>query len=366
MTSPKERYQRDLQQPDFHPDPTQAHAVALTQALFEKLCQPIATPKPSLLSQFFKKPKTSALKGLYLWGGVGRGKTYIIDSFYDCLPHGQKMRVHFHRFMQDIHKELKKLPNTADPLNIVAANLAAHVRVLCLDEFHVHDITDAMLLSNLLHGLFENGTTLVTTSNIHPKDLYKNGLQRERFLPAIDLIQRHTEVVELNGATDYRLELLEKSGTYHTPIDHESEHKMLQHFSELNNEPTRIQEPVVINERAIETLGLCTDIIWFDFRQICETARSSADYLEIAQTYHTVLVSNVFQLNAAKDDVAKRFIHLIDALYDHNVKLVISAACEPPELYQGKKLQHEFQRTASRLQEMRSHDYLGSAHRSDI
>lgn len=359
--TPLERYQYDLSENGFIPDPVQAQAVEMTHALYHRLINQNLHKKTFLKKLFGRAIEPT--KGLYFWGGTGRGKTYLLDSFYESLPFAEKRRVHFHHFMQDVHHRLKQLPKTPDPLPIVARQLAADTRLICLDEFHVNDITDAMLLGGLLEAIFAHGVTLVTSSNIAPDDLYKNGLQRERFMPAIALIKRHTDVFHLDNHTDYRLALLEKSGTYHSPLNERSAQLMCQHFEDLNNESEHIIRPIKVNGREIDTLGWCSDIVWFDFKAICETPRSAADYLDIASNYHTVLLSNIPQLGEEQDDAAKRFIHLIDALYDHQVKLVVSAESEPEQLYLGERMSFPFQRTISRLAQMRSHDYLALPHK---
>ncbi len=359
--SPKERYQSDLQQRGFHADAAQVQAVAQLQSLYEQLLQPL--PARGFLDRWLKRAP-EPVRGLYLWGGVGRGKTYLMDCFYDSLPLAEKRRLHFHHFMRQIHEELQKLPKTPDPLPIVAEAVAARVRVLCLDEFHVHDIGDAMLLAGFLKALFEQGVTLVTTSNIEPQQLYKNGLQRERFLPAIELIERHTRTLHLDAGRDYRLELLERGGTYHLVSPQESEAKLARQFERLAPGAGRRGQWLEINRRQIETRAIADDVVWFDFPALCATPRSAADYLEIARMFHTVLVGPIPQLGEATDDVAQRFIHLVDALYDHNVKLIATAEEPPPRLYTGQRHTFAFQRTTSRLLEMGSAHYLKRAHRT--
>ncbi len=304
------------------------------------------------------------MRGLYIWGGVGRGKTHLMDHFFEAMPFTEKQRVHFHRFMQGIHAELKTLPRTPDPLQIIAKRLASKIRLLCLDEFHVNDIGDAMLLAGVLKTLFENGVTLVTTSNIPADRLYQNGLQRERFLPAIDLLKRHTEALHLDGDQDYRSELLERTGTFHLNNENDVTPLLKQQFSSLARNNIVMAAKLHINQREIDTISVSDDVAWFEFGALCETPRSSADYLEIAREYHAVIISDVPQLSEAKDDAAQRFIHLIDALYDHSVKTIISAAVRPADIYTGRRHGFAFQRTASRLQEMASEQYLSKAHRS--
>ena len=345
----------------FEPDPAQLKVIADLQQLHQALTA--IQPSPSLLARLFNR-KPDPVPGLYIWGGVGRGKTYLMDHFYEANPFPEKQRVHFHRFMQSIHTELKSLPKSPDPLPIIATRLAQQIRLLCLDEFHVQDIGDAMLLAGFLKALFENGVTLVTTSNIPADQLYKNGLQRERFLPAIELIKRYTRESHLDGDTDYRTELLERTGTYHLNNYDDCKEILQQQFNSLAPNNITMAARLNINQREISTIAVSDDVAWFDFSAICETPRSSSDYLEIARDYHTIIISDVPQLNEAKDDVAQRFIHLIDALYDHNVKTIISAAVKPAGIYAGRRHTFAFQRTTSRLQEMASESYLMKAHRA--
>jgi len=356
--TPLERYQQDCVEKQLRADPAQQQAVRLLDALYHQLLQP---PKFSLW-QRLRRQSPAPVRGIYLWGGVGRGKSYLADLFYDALPFGEKRRVHFHRFMQQIHQALKLLPKSPDPLEIVAKKIAAELRVLCLDEFHVSDIADAMLLSGLLKALFANGVTLVTSSNIPIHALYKNGLQRERFLPAIGLLQHHTQEFNLDGGTDYRLNLLEKSGSYHTPLDDQAAQALQQQFASLVTESPQWDLTITVNNREIVVKALAGEVIWFDFPQLCQTPRSATDYLEIARCYPTVLISDIPKIHHENDGVTKRFIDLIDALYDHHVKLIASADVPAEQIYLGERLAFPFQRTVSRLQEMRSHRYLSQPH----
>ncbi len=360
--TPKERYRRDLRRPGFEHDPEQARAVEALDTLYHRLLEP--PPKPTLW-QRLRGERPGPVRGLYLWGGVGRGKTYLMDTFFDCIPFEEKERLHFHRFMQQIHEQLKKLPKTPDPLPIVAHEVARRVRLLCLDEFFVHDIGDAMLLAGFLEALFENGVTLVTTSNVAPRDLYRNGLQRQRFEPAIELIERHTETVALGHGRDYRSRLLEQAGTYHVERQAAAARERLAaQWRALVPNAVAAPRPLAVNHRTIDAEALADGVAWFDFEALCATPRSAADYLEIARTFPTLLLGWVPVLDESRDDVAQRFIHLIDALYDHNVKLVVAAADYPPRLYTGQRHAFSFQRTVSRLVEMGSEAYLGQPHRA--
>jgi cell division protein ZapE len=296
-------------------------------------------------------------RGLYLWGGVGRGKTSLMDVFYDSLHFAERERAHFYSFMQTIHAELRAMAPREEPLDSVAERLALRTRIICLDEFMVTDITDAMLLAGLLSGLFRRGVTLVATSNRRPRDLYRNGLQRERFLPAIALLEEHLEILHLAGDEDYRMRQLERAPSYWDSTAAGSEAEFRAAFQHLSGSAPR-SETLMIQGRPIEAKGVGHAAIWFDFQALCETARSAADYLELAQRYRTLFISNVPVFDPANDDAARRFLMLIDALYDRGSALLLSAAAEPSLLYRGERLRFEFERAASRLVEMRSQQYL--------
>ncbi len=297
--------------------------------------------------------------GLYLWGGVGRGKTCLMDWFVDDLRLPGKRRVHFHHFMRDVHEAMARLPKQPDPLEVVADRLREEVRVLCLDEFLVADITDAMLLHGLLRALFARGMTLVTTSNTPPCALYRNGLQRQQFLPAIALIERHTEVLELDGALDYRLQTLSRAGVF-VRDDAEGEACLAADFEQLTGGHHLQAEVFSVNGRSFPVRGLGTDVIWLDFDALCATARSTADYIEIAREFHTVLLSGVPQLGPRHEASARRFLHLVDELYDRRVKLVLSAAAPLESLYLGGLIDFAHERLLSRLTEMQSVEYLAA------
>ena len=304
--------------------------------------------------------------GIYLWGGVGRGKTFLMDLFFASLPGSYKMRVHFHAFMQRVHRRLAALQGLQDPLEEVAAELAAEAGVICFDEFFVADIGDAMLLGGLLDALFRRKVILLATSNIPPSKLYENGLQRERFLPAIALLEENCAVVELQSPVDYRLRSLERATLYHSPVTAETGELLKRNFNELATGGARIEAGGSINiqDREIEVLYLDRDVVWFEFRAICEGPRSAADYVQIAKLFHAVIISNVPLLSDDRLDVVRRFVNLIDAFYDRRVKLILSAEAPAPELYAGPRLAGEFERTCSRLLEMQSRNYLGLEHRA--
>lgn len=315
-----------------------------------------------LLDRFRNVPLEPEV-GLYLWGGVGRGKTYLVDAFFDCLPFERKLRVHFHRFMQRVHHELAQLEGEKNPLENVADKLAEEARVICFDEFFVTDIGDAMILAGLLEALFARGVTLVATSNIEPAGLYENGLQRQRFLPAISLLERYTRVVNVDGGTDYRLRTLQQAELYHYPLDAGADRSLEDSFTRLAPEPGKHWERIEINQRYLTCRRLADDVVWFDFKELCDSPRSPSDYIELARIFHAVLISGVPAFTPELNDQARRFVNLVDEFYDRNVKLVMAAQNPLLELYQGGQLEFEFQRTVSRLQEMQSHEYLAKEHR---
>ena len=358
--TPKQRYQHDLNNATFFADDAQSKAVDALQVLYERLVNSRSRPG-NVITRLFTRAAT--VPGIYLVGGVGRGKTYLMDIFYECLEQIDKQRVHYHRFMLDIHEQLRTLPKSPDPLQVIGGKLAKQTRVLCLDEFHVTDVADAMLLAGLLKALFENGVTLVATSNTHIDDLYLNGLQRERFMQAIELLNDYTVQIDLQEGKDYRLEHLEKAQTYILTGEFNN-HAMLQAcFEEMAPAAIEYNKRLQIHHREIQTIAVSDDLVWFDFAELCNTPRAAKDYLELAKLFHTVFISHVPVFLPADDSAAKRFMHLIDALYDHRVKLITTAQREPHDLYHGKLLTGIFERTISRLIEMASHDYLAQPHR---
>jgi cell division protein ZapE len=366
---PYERYRRDLQREGFQHDPAQERAVLYLQKIYEQLVaqpEPAASKKSGLLARLAGRDKPAAgppaVRGLYLWGGVGRGKTYLVDTFFDALALERKQRIHFHSFMRAVHAELKQLQNQQDPLRVVARRFAETARVICLDEFFVSDITDAMLLYGLLKELFARGVTLITTSNIEPDGLYRDGLQRARFLPAIALLKQHLDVLNVDGGVDYRLRYLEKAEIYHYPLDERADQILNDLFDHIAPEPGHRGGDVEIEGRYIPTLREADGIVWFNFRAICDGPRGTADYIELARCYHTVLISNLPVMDWQMENQARRFVNLVDEFYDRGVKLILSAAAPVLELYRGEKLKFEFQRTVSRLQEMQSHEYLERPH----
>lgn len=362
--TPLQRYQSDLHNRRIKTDDKQWQAVQCTQRVYSELLV-AAKKKNSFLSSVLKRKKIP-VRGLYLWGGTGRGKTYLVDSFYECLPGDKKHRVHFHRFMLDIHEQLEALPRLPNPLEIIAQRLAEKICVLCLDEFHVHDIADAMLLAGLLKAMFEQGITLVATSNINIQNLYKNGLQRERFMYAIELLEKYTEEFDLGDGTDYRFDILGKADHLYVMDEENTKEKgddfLSFKFIELAPCKPKNNRSIKVNNREIHYISSADDVIWFDFYELCETNRSAHDYIEIAERYQAILLSNIKVFAEQDDAAAKRFIHFIDAIYDHNVKLLATTYAAPDKLYHGSRLAFAFDRTISRLTEMGSEQYLKLAH----
>ena len=353
--SPRERYARDLQRPGFSADPAQARAVEALQQVYETL---IAKPPRRRLG----KVRWPRADGLYLWGSVGRGKTWLMDAFHEALPFTRKRRTHFHRFMLEVHERRTQHTDEQDPIGLVAGDIADETRVLCFDEFFVSDIADAMILGRLTEGLFERGVTLVATSNVPPKGLYRDGLQRERFVPAIQRIEKHCQVLHLDSPTDYRLRALTQAEIYHSPSDPQAENNLARWFADIAPEEGRADVDISVEGRPIAARRLADGVAWFDFAAVCATARAAADYIELARTHHTVLLSRVPQLTPDDEDSARRFIALVDEFYDRGVKLILAAAVPREQLYAGKRLKFEFQRTLSRLQEMQSQEYLARPH----
>lgn len=346
---------------DLMPDPAQRQVVTLLGSLQKRLVH--ARPARGGIRRFLRRNRRpKPVRGMYLWGGVGRGKTFLMDLFYATLDIPDKKRYHFHRLMGSVHAQLKSLDDVEDPLDRVAARIAGEARVLCFDEFFVSDIGDAMILGRLLDGLFSRGVTLVATSNAAPADLYTGGLQRERFLPAIRLLETHTAVVQLDGGRDYRLRLLEQSGTF-VPADQPDVHGTLcGFFRRIASGEAEEGRVLDILGRPITTIRAARGVAWFDFRELCGGPRSTNDYVELSRLFHTVIVSGVPALDPGMEDEARRFIALVDELYDRRVKLILSADVSVESMYQGRRLEFEFERTVSRLVEMQSRDYLSQPH----
>ncbi|MBY5993084.1 cell division protein ZapE [Ferrimonas balearica] len=367
MATPIARYRADLERDDFQYDAAQEQAVTHLQRLYEDL---VARDRRApglgerLRGWLGKAPTPSAVTGLYFWGGVGRGKTYLVDTFYECLPMERKMRIHFHRFMHRVHQELNGLKGQVDPLITVADTLAEEAQVICFDEFFVSDITDAMLLGGLFELLFARGVVLVATSNIPPDELYRNGLQRARFLPAIELIKTHCTVVNVDSGVDYRLRTLEQAEIYHHPLDPAAHANLERYFQQLAPEPGQVGGAIEVLGRAIPVERHADGVLLLTFPALCDGPRSQSDYMELARLYHTVLLSGVTQMGAQStgDDIARRFIAMVDEFYERGVKLIISAEVPLEALYTEGLVRFEFNRCLSRLTEMQSHDYLSRPH----
>lgn len=319
-----------------------------------------SAPPTGLLRRLQRKtqPRT---RGIYLWGSVGRGKTWLMDLFLETLAERRTTRVHFHRFMAKVHDDLAQHANARDPLKRVARTWAEQCDVLCFDEFFVSDIADAMLLGGLLTALFERGVVLVATSNVAPDELYRDGLQRARFLPAIECIKQHCEVVELGGNRDHRLRLLESAGVFESAAGPDADARMEHRFEQFSGADD-MGKDFLINGRTFRARRRGLGVVWMDFDELCRKARSALDYIEIARDFNTVLVSGLKPMDDRHSDAARRFIALVDEFYDRNVKLIISSSTELDGIYAGERLAFEFQRTLSRLREMQSHDYLARPH----
>lgn len=364
VPTPTERYQRDLDRPDFVADPAQAHAVSLLQDLHDRLvARESAGQTLGARLRRLWGGRIEPEQGLYFWGGVGRGKTYLVDTFFESLPFNNKLRVHFHRFMQRVHQDLTALAGEKNPLERVADRIADEARVICFDEFFVSDIADAMLLGGLMEALFARGISLVATSNIAPAELYRDGLQRARFLPAIELIQRYTNVVNVDSGVDYRLRTLEQAELYHWPLDEAAHTALETSFGALANGARGAPSEIMVNHRPVSLIRTVEGMAWIGFDELCRKPRSASDFIELGRIFQTVLLEAVPVMTPATEDAARRFINLVDEFYDRSVKLIITAEVAAESLYQGSRLGFEFQRTLSRLQEMQSHEYLAREHK---
>ena len=345
-------YQQQLDRRGFVTDSSQWRAVERLQQLFEEWTAYKAR-RSSAIKRLIVKPPLP--RGVYLWGPVGRGKSFLMDSFYLCLPLVRKRRVHFHHFMREIHREMNLLKGTEDPIAEVAARTARRYRLVCFDEFHVSDIADAMILGRYLDQVIERGVVFCMTSNYRPESLYPNGLQRERFLPAVDLIRQRLDVIEVDNGTDYRRLKMERLKVYHTGKDADAELEKI--FDELRDvEPER--HPLDVEGRPIPYRKRAGGLVWFDFAVLCVGPRSYADYVDLAHRFHTIMLSNVPRMSPKNADAARRFTWLIDVLYDDRVNLIVSAEAEPDQLFTEGENSAEFQRSVSRLLEMQSVQYL--------
>jgi len=338
----------------YQSDPAQERAVAALQRCADDWAQ-YKTKRSSALKKLVNHPDIP--RGVYMYGGVGRGKSFLMDCFFNAVPLKRKVRLHFHEFMREVHRELASLQGTADPLDVLGARIAKRYKLICFDEFHVADITDAMILHRLLAAMFASGVGFVTTSNFKPDELYPNGLHRDRILPAIALLNDRLEVINVDNGTDYRGRTMEQVQLYHTPLGPQADAAMSAAFDRLAE--VRDEDPVLhIESREIVARRKAGGVVWFDFRTLCGGPRSQNDYLEIATQFHTVLLSDVPHMPVSMASPARRFTWLIDVLYDRRVKLILSAAVPPEALYTEGPLVHEFPRTVSRLNEMQSKEFL--------
>lgn len=369
--SPLSRYQQALDAGEYQADEVQRRAVTQLDRIYQALRQKPAANAPAgglrgKLSRLLGKGGETApqrpVQGLYMWGGVGRGKTWLMDMFFHSLPGDRKMRLHFHRFMLRVHEELTELQGRENPLEIVADGFKAETDVLCFDEFFVSDITDAMLLATLLQALFARGITLVATSNIPPDDLYRNGLQRARFLPAIDLINEYCDVMNVDAGIDYRLRTLTQAHLYLTPLSDQTREALDRMFVKLAGKAGEDAPVLQINHRPLQAIRSVDGVLAVDFHTLCEEARSQLDYIALSRLYHSVILYNVRVMGPLKENTARRFLALVDEFYERHIKLVIGAEASMFEIYQGVQLKFEFQRCLSRLQEMQSEEYLKLPH----
>ena len=352
-------YEATLAERGYRADEAQLRAIAALERCEREWADYKARRRNALTKLLVRPPIP---RGVYMWGGVGRGKSFLMDCFFQAVPLQRKTRLHFHEFMREVHRELQELKGTANPLDELGARIARRFRLICFDEFHVADVTDAMILHRLLTAMFANRVSIVTTSNFHPDGLYPNGLHRDRILPAIALLKERLEVVGVDAGIDYRQRTLEHVRIYHSPLDETAEAALAAAFDELAE--ARDEDPVLhIEHRALHARRRAGGVVWFDFQTLCGGPRSQNDYLELAARFHTLLLSGVPQMPPRLASEARRFTWLVDVLYDRRVKLILSAAVPPEQLYSEGPLAHEFPRTVSRLQEMQSAEYLGLSRR---
>ncbi len=357
--SVKQAYEAELKTRGYTADPAQLRAVdALERCASEWTA--FKSARSNALKKLINRPDIP--RGVYLYGGVGRGKSFLMDCFYNAVPLNRKTRLHFHEFMREVHRELSNLQGTVNPLDVLAKQIAKKYRLICFDEFHVADITDAMILHRLLAALFENGVGMVTTSNFRPDDLYPGGMHRDRILPAIALLNANLEIINVDNGVDYRRRTLEQVKFYHVPLGAQADAEMRDAFHRIAE--TQDENPVLhIESREIHARRKAGGVVWFDFKTLCGGPRSQNDYLEIATQFHTVFLSDVPQMPVRMASEARRFTWLVDVLYDRRVKLVLSAQVAPEQLYTEGPLAHEFPRTVSRLHEMQSKEFLDSERR---
>ena len=355
----RELYERTLAERGYTADAAQLRAVDSLERC-ENEWADYKARRSNALTKLISRPPIP--RGVYMYGGVGRGKSFLMDCFFNAVPLQRKTRLHFHEFMREVHRELAELHGTVNPLQELAKRMARRYRLICFDEFHVADVTDAMILHRLLEALFEYRVSIITTSNFKPDDLYPNGLHRDRILPAIELLKAKLEVINVDNGTDYRQLTLEQVGLYHTPLGDAADAAMTDAFERLAE--AKDESPLLrIEHRELRSRRRAGGVVWFDFKQLCGGPRSQNDYLELATQFHTLLLSGVPAMSPRMASEARRFTWLVDVLYDRRVKLILSVECEPELLYTEGPLAHEFPRTVSRLREMQSAEFLGLARR---
>lgn len=358
----REFYESALSERGYRPDAAQEQAIARLQKFYDDWVI-FKDKRSNVFKKFLSRPEVP--RGVYLWGGVGRGKSFLMDAFYVTVPVTRKTRIHFHEFMRGVHRELTAVKGMSDPLDEVAVRISRKYRLICFDEFHVSDVADAMILHRLLLKLFEYGTSFVMTSNYEPATLYPDGLHRDRILPAIQLIQARMDILNVDAGVDYRRRTLEQVALYHHPLSGAATEALEAAFERLSD--TAPQTPtLMVENRTLQAVALAGSVVWFDFATLCGGPRSQNDYLELANRFHAVILSDVPKMTARQSSEARRFTWLVDVFYDHKVKLIISAACEPEQLYTEGTMSGEFHRTVSRLLEMQSKEYLESERRSSV
>jgi len=359
-------YEQAVSQSGFLRDAEHAEAVEHLDRLYREFADN-CSKKKSFLSRLFSakvhsRHKNYPTHGCYIWGNVGRGKTWLMDLFFQALPDGSKMRLHFTDFMQHVHNKLTLYSGLRNPLQYVADNLAQNAQILCLDEFHVDDIADAMLLYGLLEALYRRGIILVMTSNAKPDNLYWNGLQRERFLPAIELIKKANTILHVTGDYDFRKSSCIPVSNYLFPLSNDTDLILEQRFHALVNGPVTRKDTLKINDRPIKAKMYGKNTVWFEFAALCEGPRAAIDYIQLADQFDNMIVSNVYRMTEVNEDIAKRFILLVDTLYDRHIHVIISATANPENLYEGRLFIKEFKRTASRLEEIARREISISTH----
>ncbi|ETD72237.1 ATPase [Pelistega indica] len=359
-------YQKTLADKGYKADKAQQAAIERLQKFYDDWVNLPTPSEPSFFKKIFSKPEPIvAPRGVYMWGGVGRGKSFLMDSFYETVPIKCKTRIHFHEFMRSVHAHLQAISKESDPLDIVAKQISEKYQLICFDEFHVSDIADAMILYRLLQKLFDNGTSFVMTSNYEPSTLYPDGLHRDRILPAIALIKEKMDIINVDTGVDYRRRTLEQLKLYFTPITPETNQELQEEFDCLTSHRHETKS-IIVEHREIPVIAEGNGVVWFSFEILCGTARSQNDYLEIANRYHTLILSDVPKLEAKDASEARRFTWLIDVLYDHKVKLIMSAQTSPEQIYVQGVQASEFHRTVSRMVEMQSKEYMEAETRHSV